>query len=122
VWQAALGIARDVVAVAESRRWRGYLRDQAERAAWPVAANIAGRIAPLARATDGLRPWIMLPLSTVPGGSLYELDTWLIAAQRMKLLDDGERASLEVRIKDLSVRLHKLATSLRSRSQLDSRR
>jgi four helix bundle protein len=114
VWQAALEIAGDVVALAESRRWRGYLRDQSGRAAWSVAANIAegnGRSTPLDYAAfiDRAR------------GSLYELDTWLIAAERMKLLGPHEREPLELRIKDLSVRLHNLAQSLRSRTQLESR-
>jgi four helix bundle protein len=114
VWQAAVEIAGEVVELAAERRWRSYLRDQACRAAWSVAANIAegnGRSTPLDYASyiDRAR------------GSLYELDTWLLAAVRERVLRDEERSALELRIKDLSVRLNNLANALRARTHLPSR-
>ena len=109
-----MDLAVEIAALSDKDGWRPFMRDQIRRAAFSVPANIAegnGRSTPLDYASyiDRAR------------GSLFELDTWLVAAQRVGSITPEVQANLEPRVADLGARLNNLARSLRAKSQLNSR-
>ncbi len=109
-----MDLATEVAALCDREGWRPFMRDQSCRAAFSVPANIAegnGRSTPLDYASfiDRAR------------GSLFELDSWLVAAERIGSITSETQQALEPRIADLGARLNNLARSLRSKSELASR-
>ncbi|MCL4232836.1 MAG: four helix bundle protein [Dehalococcoidia bacterium] len=116
VWQKAMALAMEVLDLAETEGLarRFYFRDQMCAAAMSVPANIAegnGRSTPLDYAAflDRAR------------GSLFELDTWLLAAGQRSYVTADAAAAFSPRIEELSAMLRSLAIQLRRKPSLDSR-
>ncbi len=116
-WQKAYTLAMDSMDLCQSealaqQRW---FRDQLARAAMSVPANLAegnGRSTPndYAAFVDRAR------------GSLFELDTWLLACRDRGYLAADAHLALESRAQELSAMLLSLATKLRAQQRLASRR
>ena len=115
-WQKAYALAMDSMDLCQSEfldrnRW---LRDQLARAAMSVPANITegnGRSTPndYVAFIDRAR------------GSLFELDTWLLACRDRGYIVPDARLALELRVQELSAMLFSLATKLRAQRSLVSR-
>ena len=112
VWQRAFALALEVVEHAESADGlanRYYFRDQLCRSAMSVPANIAegnGRGRPLDYASfiDRAR------------GSLFELDTWLLAALEREYPPSETHESFAGEIQELSAMLLSLRNTLRKQA------
>ncbi|MTD95101.1 four helix bundle protein [Hyphomicrobium sp. xq] len=109
VWQEAMGLAEATyrtVADAPSR-WRFALADQAIRAAASVPANIAegyGRNS----------PGSYVQFLKVARGSLNELDTHILLAQRVGAFDSEQAARLLEQSERVGKMLNALIKSVRS--------
>ena len=114
VWQRSQALAVSLMQESKRGNWESFLRDQICRAAFSVPANIAegnGRSTPLDYAgfIDRAR------------GSLYELDSWLDACQRLGLLSSQRCDDLATEVSELSAMLFALGRSLRQKRSLESR-
>jgi four helix bundle protein len=114
VWRRSQDLALSLIAETKRGDWDRFLRDQVCRAAFSVPANIAegnGRSTPndYAGYIDRAR------------GSLYELDSWLDACQRMGLLSSESYGTASREVEELSAMLLVLVRRLRSKGTLESR-
>jgi four helix bundle protein len=115
VWRRSQDLALELMAESKRGDWDRFLRDQVCRSAFSVPANIAegnGRSTPndYAAFVDRAR------------GSLYELDSWLGACQRLGLLSLEHYGTASREVEELSAMLLVLVRRLRSKPSLESRR
>lgn len=107
VWQEAMTLAEDAYRIAVILpKGRGGLSDQIWRSALSVPANIAegyGR--------GSSRSYVQF--LKIARGSLYELETEVLLAQRVRLLDGSQTAPLLSRAESISKMLNAMIKSIR---------
>ena len=116
VWQRSYALAGAVLDLTEvgSLSKRYWLKDQLERAASSIHANIAegnGRSTPLDYAAflDRAR------------ASAFETDAWLLTAADRQLIDRGVQLGLASEIDEISAILFAMIRTIRAKHTLDSR-